>query len=359
VPACSPVVRVAQPLVRPIMQPSLQRLSSSSAALNLHDGAPHAEMCPRPQSASTTARRTTTSISPPPTTSTALPESTPSSSGHRFMEAAAVLLRQAKEQSWRRRGSRSGRRRPSGVWKRRGQLEMSPANSRASSPPSPRSSLVEISPANARVRNRCVCSSSLCRHPSFSTDARDTIEETTLPLHDHVLHSPPLNHEFIVVHNLPSSKTTDFVGTPSTGSSIPTPPLNPTPSSSSICPMPCVCTRSTVSSASTTPSPSRRPPMAIPPTASRPRTSLQASPPDSTYPREWIPRRSSPLLCSSTTVHSWSTTPPSRCTTSTSHLSMSRCPLAADRAPSLAMLPPDWPPLCLLNDSCILSGEDW
>jgi hypothetical protein len=66
VPACSPVVRVAQPLVRPIMQPSLQRLSSSSAALNLHDGAPHAEMCPRPQSASTTARRTTTSISPPP-----------------------------------------------------------------------------------------------------------------------------------------------------------------------------------------------------------------------------------------------------------------------------------------------------
>ncbi|AQK92173.1 Gibberellin receptor GID1 [Zea mays] len=70
------------------------------------------------------------------------------------MEAAAVLLRQAKEQSWRRRGSRSGRRRPSGVWKRRGQLEMSPANSRASSPPSPRSSLVEISPANARVRNR-------------------------------------------------------------------------------------------------------------------------------------------------------------------------------------------------------------
>lgn len=128
---------------------------------------------------------------PPPMTSTALPESTPSSSGHRFMEAAAVLLRQAKEQSWRRRGSRSGRRRPSGVWKRRGQLEMSPANSRASSPPSPRSSLVEISPANARVRNRCVCSSSLCRHPSFSTDARDTIEETTLPLHDHVLHSPP------------------------------------------------------------------------------------------------------------------------------------------------------------------------
>jgi hypothetical protein len=66
VPACSPVVRVAQPLVRPIMQPSLQRLSSSSAALNLHDGAPHAEMFPRPQSASTTARRTTTSISPPP-----------------------------------------------------------------------------------------------------------------------------------------------------------------------------------------------------------------------------------------------------------------------------------------------------
>ena len=168
-------------------------------------------------------------------------------------------------------------------------------------------------------------------------DARDTIGATTLPLHDHVLHFSPLNHEFIVVHNLPSSRTTDFVGTPSIGSSIPTPPLTPTPSSSSICPMSCVCTRSIVSSASTAPRPSRRPPMEIPPTVSRPRTSLQASPPDSTYPREWIPRRSSPLLCSSTTVHSWSTTPPSHCTTSTPPPSMSRCSPAADRAPSLAM----------------------
>jgi hypothetical protein len=151
------------------------------------------------------------------------------------------------------------------------------------------------------------------------------------------------HHEFIIVHNLPSSRTTDFIGTPSTGSSIPMPPLTPTPSSSSICPMSCVCTRSIVSSAPTVPRPSHRPPMAIPPTASRPRTSLQTSPPASTYPREWIPGRSASF----------------RCTTSTPPPSMPRCPPAADRAPSLAMLPLTGLPLCLLNDSCILSGEDW
>jgi hypothetical protein len=180
---------------------------------------------------------------------------------------------------------------------------------------------VEISPANARAPSPPSLRSMLDLQPRGREEGQRS------------------HHEFIIVHNLPSSRTTDFVGTPSTGSSIPTPPLTPTLSSSSICPMSCVCTRSTMSSALTAPRPSRRPPMAIPPTAPRPKTSLQACPPASTYPWEWIPGSSSPSLCSSTMAHSWSTAPPSRCTTSTPPPSMSRCPLATNRAPSLAMLP--------------------